>query len=489
MIKSGFAAAVAATAAVGTAAQAAPAKGDVRVYDVVVIGCGCAGMAAAIEAKRSGYKVCILDKMPRPAGNTIYSGGIINASGTYVQKRDGAKDSLEAFYNDMMKVSLGRGDKELTNMYVEKSADAVQWLTDVCGVQFRKLENEVWPMLQRGHVVEGPLKPAGAQLSKQMLDTAKKLGVDIFFNMKVIELTHDEVLRCTGVKAVEKGSRLVTFEAKGGVVIATGGFHANKEMVVRYMGGGVDWMPLRGSTIITGENISLTMPFNPMYVNMDQFHGGPIHGPTRANPSIMVNYGILVKKDGTRFIDEVETYVYIAKAMPKIIPSNQAFIIIDDQVTGISTIDDRIKRYEKAHAEYFKADSIKELAEKAGIPADTLVKVVDEYNKAVKAGKAATLTPPNTLEKPRLLEKPPFYAFPFMGGMTATFGGPKINTRAEVLNTEGRPIPGLYAAGNAIGGLLYSDYIGGSQLCAAVIWGRVAGVQAGERAKRGAKAA
>ena len=485
MIKSGLAAAVAATASVGAvSAQAAGKKQDSRVYDVVVIGCGCAGMAAAIEAKRSGYKVCILDKMPRPAGNTIYSGGIINAAGTYVQKRDGVKDDLETFYQDMMKVSLGRGDKELTRMYVEKSGEAIQWLTDVCGIKFRKLEHEVWPMLQRGHVVEGPLKPAGAQLSKQMLDTAKKLGVDIFFNTKVVELLHDDVLRCTGAKAIVKGEKAVTFVAKGGVVIATGGFHANKEMVVRYMGGGVDWMPLRGSTIITGENISLTMPFSQMYVNMDQFHGGPIHGPTRANPSIMVNYGILVKKDGTRFIDEVETYVYIAKAMPKLIPSNQAFIIIDDQVTGISTIDDRIKRYERANAKYFKANSIKELAQQAGIPVDTLVKVVDEYNKAVKAGTANKLTPPNTLEKPRLLEKPPFYAFPFMGGMTATFGGPKITKNAEVLNTEGKPIPGLYAAGNAIGGLLYSDYIGGSQLCAAVIWGRVAGVKAGERAKK-----
>ena len=229
MIKSGLAAAVAATASVGAvSAQAAGKKQDSRVYDVVVIGCGCAGMAAAIEAKRSGYKVCILDKMPRPAGNTIYSGGIINAAGTYVQKRDGVKDDLETFYQDMMKVSLGRGDKELTRMYVEKSGEAIQWLTDVCGIKFRKLEHEVWPMLQRGHVVEGPLKPAGAQLSKQMLDTAKKLGVDIFFNTKVVELLHDDVLRCTGAKAIVKGEKAVTFVAKGGVVIATGGFHANK---------------------------------------------------------------------------------------------------------------------------------------------------------------------------------------------------------------------------------------------------------------------
>lgn len=484
VLKSGLLAAVSAGAVVGTTGAKAATPIKTETFDVIVIGCGCAGMAAAIEAKRQGYTACIVDKMSRPAGNTIFSGGIINAAGTYVQKRDGVKDDLETFYQDMMKVSLGRGDKELTRMYVEKSADAIQWLTDVCGVKYRKLEHEVWPMLQRGHVVEGPLKPAGAQLSKQMLDTVKKLGIPTFFNAKVVELLHDDLLHCTGAKAIVDDEEVVEFKAKGGVVIATGGFHANKEMIARYMGGDVAWMPLRGSNVNTGENISLTMPFNPMYVNMDQFHGGPIHGPTRANPSIMVNYGILVKEDGTRFIDEVETYVYVAKAMPKLIPDNKAFIIIDDQVTGISTIDDRIKRYERANAKYFKANSISELAKQAGIPEKTLVKVVKDYNAAVKAKKATKLNPPNTLKEPRLLTKPPFYAFPFMGGMTATFGGPKIDKDAQVLNTEGKPIAGLYAAGNAIGGLLYHDYIGGSQLCAALIWGRIAGVKAGERAKQ-----
>ena len=458
--------------------------GNGKSFDVVIVGCGCAGMAAAIEAKMAGANPIILEKMSRPSGNTIFSGGIINATNTYVQKQQGVQDSLDAFYNDMMKVSLGRGDKDLTRMYVEKSAEEIQWLTDVCGVKFRPLEKEVWPMLQRGHVVDGPMNPHGAQLSKQMLDTVKKLGIPVMFNTKVIEVTSDPVLRATGVKAIVDDEELISIHAKGGVVVATGGFHANKEMITRYMGGDTAWMPIRGSTCLTGENISLTQKFNPMYVNMDQFHGGPIHGPTRANPSIMVNYGVLVKYDGTRFIDEVETYVRVAKAMPSIIPDNKAFIIIDDQVTGISTVQDRIKRYQRAKAQYFTANTIAELAQKASIPVDTLVKVIDEYNNAVKAGKAAELTPPNTLEKPNLIEKAPFYAFPFMGGMTATFGGPKINEKAQMLNTEGKPIVGLYGAGNAIGGLLYDDYIGGSQLCAALIWGRIAGAEASARAKK-----
>ncbi|WP_443898600.1 FAD-dependent oxidoreductase, partial [Parasutterella excrementihominis] len=132
------------------AADSADNEGSEKVYDVVIIGCGCAGMAAAIEAKKAGASPVILEKMSRPSGNTIYSGGIINATNTYVQKQQGVKDTLEDFYNDMMKVSLGRGDAELTRMYVEKSGEQIQWLTDVCGVKFRPLENEVWPMLQRG---------------------------------------------------------------------------------------------------------------------------------------------------------------------------------------------------------------------------------------------------------------------------------------------------------------------------------------------------
>lgn len=484
ILKASMMGAVAAgTAAVSSTASAAE-KGSAKTYDVVVIGAGCAGLSAAIEAKNAGARVCVVDKMPRPSGNTIFAGGIINAAGTYVQKQEGVNDPLDVFYADMMKVSQGRGDPVMTRMYVDKSAEAVQWLTDEVGVKFRKLVKEAWPGLQRGHVVDGPLKPHGAQLAKQLLDRAKALGVDVFFNTKVIEITRDDVLHATGIKAINEDDELETIRAKGGVIIATGGFHNNKELVVRYMGGGVDWMPIRGSTCITGENITLTQPFNPMYVNMDQFHGGPIHGPTRANPSILVNYGILVKKDGKRFIDEVNTYVYIAKAMPKLIADNKAFIIIDNQVIDNPTVQDRLGRYKRAKAPVFEGSSIAELAKNAGIDEKTLVKVVDEYNKAVKAGKASKLTPPNTLQGANLLEKPPFRAVPFMGGMTATFGGPKINPKAEVLNTEGKPIPGLYAAGNAIGGLFYFDYIVGSQLCAAVIWGREAGRNAAARARK-----
>ena len=230
-------------------------------------------------------------------------------------------------------------------------------------------------------------------------------------------------------------------------------------------------MPLRGSAYMMGENVTLTRPFFPNYVNMDQFHGGPI-GVNQANPSIMVNYGLIVGKNARRIIDEEKTYVAIAKELPTITKDNSAFIIIDSRVTDIETVATRIARSKKAKAPIAQSDTIAGLAAEMKVDAATLEKTVTEYNEAVKAGRAGLLTPSNTLKRPRTIEKGPFMAFAFQGGMTATFGGPKIGENGEVLNTENQPIPGLFACGNAIGGLFYDDYIVGSQLTAAVIWGR-----------------
>ncbi len=480
---------VAGTAAAAAGIASAPAfaagakKAKELEYDVVIVGCGCAGLAAAIEAADRGAKAVVLEKSLAPLGNTVYAGGFVNAACTWVQKRDGIKDDLESFYKDMMMVSKGRGDPELTRMYCRESAGAVQWLTDRCHLSWKKIPMQIAPMLGRSHQVAGKAGPGGSQMVENMLAEVEKAGVPVMFGTKVIELTRDDMLRCTGVKALTKDGPL-TIRAKGGVIIATGGFHANKELVARYMGGDVAWMPLRGSATLTGANVLLTQPFFPMYVNMDQFHAGPIHPETRANPSQCVNFGICVDTKAVRYVDERNTYVEVARQTAKKTAGNRAFIVMDSQVLDIPIVKTRLKRYQRAKAPIYKADTIEELAKLAGLPASVLRSTVDGYNKAVAAGKGASLRPvPNTMEKPCPVTKPPFVALPFSGGMTATFGGPKISLKGEVLNMDRQPVPGLYAAGNAIGGLFYDDYLSGSQLCAAVIWGRVGAAEAAARAK------
>ena len=493
-LKSGlFGAAAAAGTMLGAGAAEAKPASQAKDYkfDFVVVGAGCAGLSAALEAADQGATVAVLEKMGMPFGNTIYAGGIFNATNTYVQKEQGLTDTVDAFYEDMMKVSQGRGDPQLTRVYADESAGAMQWLHDRVGINFKKIVKEVWPGLVRGHVVDGPKKPGGAQLITQLLEQVKKNPkIKFFTNTKVIELLKTPTLECTGVRAVSKTEGEVVFHAKGGVLMATGGFHANKEMVCKYMGGGVAWMPLRGSPYLMGENVELTRPFFPYYMNMDQFHGGPIHAQTQANPSTLVNYGVIVGTNGDRIINEAKTYVEMAKELPVITRNNLAYIVIDSAVLENDTVATRLDRYRAKKAPVYQADTYAELAKQMGVDPEVFTKTMEGYNEAVKSGKAAALTPGNTLKEPRLVVKAPFLALPFSGGMTATFGGPKINAKGQVLNAEQQPVPGLYAAGNAIGGLFYWNYIVGSQLTAAVIFGRHAAQDAAARAKaKGAKKA
>ncbi len=465
-----------------TNAEAAPKAKPAEEYDLVIVGAGCAGLVCAIRAAELGLKPVLLEKMPRPAGNTVFAGGHLLALHSKTQKAQGINedDSAELFYEDMMAVSQQRGDKVITKFFVENSSETIDWLSDSVGIKWKKIVREVYPARGRSHVVDGPSKPGGAQLSKQLVECAQSKNVPMLFNTKVIELLTNDMLAVTGVKAVTKeGAK--DFMGKYGVVIATGGFHANNEMVTSLMGGWAANMPIRGSRIIAGENFILTRPLFPKFVNVDQFHAGPIHGPTGANPSIMVNYGILVTDDGKRYIDEVNTYVRVAKETAKLTKDNWAFIILDSEPRGISTVEERFERYKRAKAPIYEGNTIAELAKNAKIDPVQLEKTVKEYNDAVKKGAAGKLTPPNTLENPRAILKAPFYAVPYQGGMTATFGGPQVNVKAQVINAENKPVEGLYAIGNSVGGIFYDDYIVGAQLTSAAIFGRVAAQEIAKR--------
>ena len=152
---------------------------------------------------------------------------------------------------------------------------------------------------------------------------------------------------------------------------------------------------------------------------------------------------------------DTSSYVTVAQRLPELTPDNWAFIVIDDQVTNVTTVRTRLKRYADLETPVFVGQTVEEMAEKAGLMPEMIAQTINEYNQAVKVGNASSLTPPNTLDKPRLIEKPPFRCVPFQGGISATFGGPKFSVRGEVLNVENKPIPGLFGAGNAVGGLFF----------------------------------
>lgn len=454
--KSAAVGAIGAAASVATLeAGAAPAKGSDA--DLVILGAGCGGLVCAVRAAQLGLKTILVEKMPAPAGNTIYAAGFLLGVHSSFQKGKNDQDSVDAFYEDMLKVSQGQGDPKLTRKIAENCDKALEWLHTDCGVNFAAGSKLVWPMLSRAHLVVGDVKPGGGQLAKNLLDKAKSLKVDLRFNTKAVEILQDPKTGGVAGVRVKTKEGLSEIRTKN-VVIATGGYSANNQLVTQFCGLGAAKMPIRGSRIITGENIVLTAPFLPKVSHVSQFHCGPIYGPTGANPLNIVNNGICVNRAGERFTDEGQTYVQMSRDVAAMTPDNWAFMVVDQTAHDIPILANDWDSYARTNSPVYTGKTVEEAAEKAGIDPAKLAATVKAYNDAVKADKRGALTPANTLPKAPVIEKAPFYIVPFQGGMTATFGGPHINTNGQVLDTENHPVEGLFAIGNASGGIFYDNY-------------------------------
>lgn len=450
-------------------------------FDVIVLGAGPAGLVTAISAKEAGAsKVLLLEKMDRPSGNSLYALGGVCAWGTQKQKEANVKETKEEFYQAMMATSKQRGDKKLNAVYAENIPAAVTWLENKVGIEFEPLSKKPAPMLWRIHRVKANGVTGGSQMVKKLLETAQREGVAIRYEHKAIELLTNSKLEVIGVKVLTPEG-VKEFFSKGGVAVATGGFSANPEMVDKYIGGWGTRLVLRGSPDVTGENVALTKPLFAKFVNMDQFHCGPIIEATHMNPATLLNSnrGIYVNSSGKRFMDEKNTYVIKARTVGEKTLDNIGWVIIDSSWSGLQK---EINKMDTLNSPYGKADTVEDLSKQVGLPVQAVKEEVDRYNKAVKENTLKNLNPVCSYPNPVALEKAPYYAIPFQGGMTATFGGPLINERAEVQNLERKSILGLYAVGNAAGGLFFHNYIGGAQLGAATVFGRIAGKEMAKRA-------
>ena len=459
--------AVGAGAAFGTVAAEAKAAAPSK-YDIIILGAGCGGLTCAVRAAENGLKPLLLEKMAMPAGNTIYAAGFLLGVNTSFQKAKNVQgDSAEQFLKDWMKVTQGKADEKLARVVCENADATLEWLHGYCGINFAAGSKLVWPMLSRAHLVVGEHKPGGGELALTLMKKAKELGVEIRFNTKAVALLSDEKTGAVNGVRVKTKEGLSEIHSKFGVVLATGGFSANQAMVTQYIGSGGAKMPIRGSRIIAGENINLALPFMPKIVNVDQYHCGPIYGPTGANPLNIVN------NKGERFTDEGQTYVQMSRDVAAMTKANWAYMIVDQAGHDVPILANDWESYKRTKAPVYVGQTLDEAAEKAGLPVDAVKATVKAYNEAIAAGKGKTLTPVNTLPKARTVEKAPFYIVPFQGGMTATFGGPLINVKGQVLDTENHVIDGLFAIGNAAGGLFYDNYIGGAQLTSAAVYGIV----------------
>lgn len=470
------------TGAAATAGVSLPASAAVEPkskiareeWDVVVVGAGFAGLCAALEAKEKGAKVLLIEKMGRPDCTSAYSSGWIAATKTRYQDKDD-DDSKELYFKEMMEVSGGRSDPALIRAYAEIAGESVDWLGDH-GMTY-KIWKQHAPERMRCHIVPAVNGlTGGAHMVKVMLEALEKAGVPVRYNTKAVELVTDECFNVLGVSCIEKHRR-VELMTKGGVILATGGFAGNNAMVGQYIGPWASRMVVRGAPWATGENIRMAEQVMARMVNMDQFYAGPISPVGHCNPSPLMHagYGIQINTDGRRFVQEHLGQIEKAVGIASLTKNNMSYLLIgQDADANNNILSNTLTRFEKLGLKVASGKTIEEAVKQAGLPVEAVMETVAEYNKAVREGKTAELVPPYLNEHPHELKTGPFYLVPAVGGIANTFGGPKIDANARVVNTEDRPIPGLYAAGAAAGGIWYAADVSGSQLGGCMVFGRLA---------------
>jgi len=482
---------------------------------VVVVGGGNAALCAAIAARVAGARVLLLEKAPAPerGGNSFFTAGAFRFAhhGLDDLRRDVLPDLSEAearaididaypearFFDDLARLTENLTDPDLADTLVRRSRPTIVWMR-AQGLRFIPMFGRQAYRLGDRHRFWGGLAVeavgGGPGLVEALYQRAEQLGVEVRYGVKASGLRLD---RRGAIRA------LATRDADGfhevacrGVVLACGGFEANPEWRARYLGPDWELARVRGTRHNTGDGIRMALEIHAQpYGHWSACHAvawdlnAPPFGDRRVGDLFQKHsypLGLIVNNRGERFVDEgadLRNYTY-ARYGREILhqPERAAFQLFDQKVVGLLREEYRIREVTKA-----EASTLGELARKLEIDPEGLERTVvafnqavqpGEFNPAILDGKATRgLTPPKS-NWALPLDAPPYLGYAVTCGITFTFGGLRVDTRARVLDTEDRVIPGLYAAGELLGGLFYHNYPGGAGLMAGAVFGRLAGESA-----------
>lgn len=465
--------------------------------DVVIVGYGGAGAAAAIEAHDAGAKVLVLEKMPQGGGNTVISAGIIYAAGTSVQKSKGIEDSADGAFAYMKAAAEGLADEDRVKLMAYKSAETIEWFQKLgtkfnadalypSGFETQPKYAEITPPKARAHqVIEG----TGAGLWGPLAKAVSERHIEILYNTPVKELIADPASgQVRGVRT-EKG----TFKARRAVILATGGFVRNEQMAKNYLTAYLGCYP--GSAVgLTGDGIRMGQALGAELRNMgllEPLLGGVPYGPpsydhfiVNAVPMITVVYlapCIMVDKKGKRFMDEYLHYDFMGIKLALELEGKIAFCIFDQATRNMGAFNilapplsnDLSKEIEQGIVK--TAPNIRELAKKIGVNPENLEDTVYTFNENAAKGKDPDFGRSKHLVP---INKLPFYAMEYRPTYFLTAGGLKTNTDSQVVDVMGRVIPRLYAVGETTGGYFGRWYASGYCLCNAFVSGRISGKKA-----------
>ena len=479
-------------------------------WDVVVVGSGNAGFSAALAAREQGATVLLVEKAPRDwaGGNSYFTAGAMRTAhhgladlGPLIEPDDRLEradlDPYRAadFRADLVRVTRGRTDPVLADILVSESREVMDWLHGK-GIRFELMfHRQAYEVGERyrfwGGLALGVLG-GGKGLVAQHLAAAAAAGVEVRFGAAVSELSSGDRGGVTGV-VVRTDEGVERIEA-GAVVLASGGFEADPRMRAGYLGAGWDLALVRGTPYNTGDGIRAALDLGAQsYGQWSGCHsvawdaGAALTGDRALTNQLTRGgypFGIVVNAHGQRFVDEgadFRNYTY-ARYGADILrqPGGTAVQIFDAKVRHLL----RAEEYESAGISKIESDSLEGLAKGLDIDQSELVRTVEEFNESitgaefdptVKDGKHTVGISPAKSNWAQPIDTPPYVGFPVTCGITFTFGGLRIDPDARVLDTAGRAIPGLYAAGELVGGLFHFNYPGGSGLTAGSVFGRRAG--------------
>lgn len=437
--------------------------------DIVIIGAGGAGLSAAVEARNNGKSVIVLEKMPIVGGNTNYATGGLNASETSVQKRLGIEDSNEQYYQDTMVGGKFLNNPELVRTMVNNSANTVDWLLGI-GADLNDVGKMAGSTNKRTHRPTGGAA-VGSHLVGVLEEQAKRLGADIRLNNDVTKIINDNGKACGVMVKTDKGNYKIKSKA---VIIATGGFGANPEIVTSYKKdlAGFGTTNHAGAT---GDALTWVKDFDVALVDMDQIQTHPTVVPVKnlmITEAVRGNGAIMINRDGKRFCSEMATRDVMSSA-----------ILAQKGKTAYLVFDQSVRESLKAIESYYnqglltEGNTTQELAQKLNIDPTVFTNTIDTYNKFVKSGVDSDFERKNS-EMPRQLNKAPFYAVEVGPAIHHTMGGLKINTKTQVIDNSGNVVPGLFAAGEVTGGVHGANRLGGNAVADIAVFGKIAGAEA-----------
>ena len=442
--------------------------------DVVVVGAGGAGLTASVLATQEGQNVILLEKMPFVGGNSLRAEGGMNAADTKVEAELGITDStVDNFVEDTMRLGHDLADPELVRTLAENSAEAVDWLYSI-DAPLPEVVATGGTSHKYLHKPEGGL-PVGEYLVEKLKVQAEALGIDVRVNTKATEILMEDG-QAVGVKA-EDAEHNYTIHAKS-VVLTTGGFGANFDLMASYDESLRNAVTTNHSGA-TGDGIAMAQAVGADTVDMEQIQLHPTviqSDGTLVSESVRSHGAIIVNTQGKRFVNDLAGRDVVSQAELKQ-PDGYCFIIFDQH------LQDEVALTQKFIDRGFTitGNTYEELAENMGLTGEAVqnfVNTMNTWNESVAKGVDEEFGRDNGMDAD--LSTAPYYAIKIAPGIHHPMGGIKINTNAEVIDTDGNVIPGLFAAGETTGGIHGGNRVGGNAVCDFIVFGRIAGKSASD---------